>query len=167
MTIAIDSAQNTASTHSVHKTVTVAAPLALAFEVFTARIEAWWPMATHHIGQAECAAVVIEPRTGGRWFERGVDGSECQWGEVLLWDAPNRLVLAWRLNTRWAYEPTLHTEVDVRFTALDSGTTRVDLEHRHLEAFGDQALAMQQVFNSPTGWNGMLDHYAQVAGQQR
>lgn len=157
----------TAGSQGVHKSVTVAVPQALAFEVFTARIETWWPMASHHIGEADCAAVVIEPHPGGRWFERGVDGRECQWGEVLVWDAPNRVVLAWRLNARWAYDPTLHTEVDVRFTALDSGMTRVDLEHRGLEAYGDQALAMQQVFSSPTGWNGMLDHYAQVAGQLR
>jgi hypothetical protein len=71
---------------AVRKSVIVTAPAALAFEVFTARIESWWPLASHDFGEADCAAVVTEPRPGGRWFERGVDGVECQWGQVLVWE---------------------------------------------------------------------------------
>jgi hypothetical protein len=149
----------------VRKSVTVAAPLAVAFEVFTAQIEAWWPMATHHIGEADCAAVVIEPRAGGRWFERGVDGTECDWGRVLLWDAPNRVLLMWQLSAQFKYDRAIETEVDVSFTALDANTTRVDLEHRGLDAYGADAATMREAFNSPTGWNGMLEHYAAVAGR--
>ena len=148
---------------AVRKSVTGAAPVALAFEVFTARIESWWPMASHHIGEADCAAIVIEPRPGGRWFERGVDGIECQWGRVLVWEPGRRVVLAWQLNAQWRFDPSLHTEVDVRFTAVDESTTRVDLEHRGLEAYGVDAVAMRDTFGSPNGWNGMLDHFAQVA----
>jgi uncharacterized protein YndB with AHSA1/START domain len=154
----------TVTDHRVRKSVTVAAPLAVAFEVFTAQIEAWWPMASHHIGQADCAAVVIEPRVGGRWFERGVDGSECDWGHVLAWDAPNRVTLMWQLNAKFEFDPSIETEVDVRFTALDANTTRVDLEHRGLDAYGADAQAMRESFSSPSGWNGMLEHYARIAG---
>ena len=149
----------------VRKSVIVAAPLAVAFEVFTAQIEAWWPMASHHIGQADCAAVVIEPRAGGRWYERGVDGVECVWGQVLVWDAPRRVVLAWQLSARFEFDPSIHTEVDVRFAVINEHTTRVELEHRGLEAYGADAIAMQETFDSPSGWNGMLDHYAEVAGR--
>jgi uncharacterized protein YndB with AHSA1/START domain len=149
----------------VRKSVTVAAPLAVAFEVFTAQIEAWWPMASHHIGEADCAAVVIEPRAGGRWFERGVDGSECDWGRVLLWDAPNRVLLMWQLSAQFKYDRSIETEVDVCFTALDANTTRVDLEHRGLDAYGADAATMRETFDSPSGWNGMLEHYAQVTGR--
>jgi len=152
---------------TVRKSVTVAAPIDLAFEVFTARIESWWPMASHHIGQADCAAVVIEPRPGGRWYERGVDGVECPWGKVLSWEPQRRLVLVWQLNAQWKFDPAIHTEVDVRFTAIDELTTRVDLEHRGLEAYGTAALAMRDAFGSPNGWNGMLEHYAVVAGATR
>jgi uncharacterized protein YndB with AHSA1/START domain len=155
----------TTTDRMVRKSVTVAAPLAVAFEVFTAQIEAWWPMASHHIGQADCAAVVIEPRAGGRWFERGVDGTECDWGRVLLWDAPNRVTLMWQLSARFQFDPSIETEVDVCFTALDARTTRVDLEHRGLDAYGTDAAAMRETFSSPNGWNGMLEHFAQVAGQ--
>lgn len=148
---------------AVRKTVTVRAPLAVAFEVFTARIDTWWPMATHKIGQADCEAVVIEPRAGGRWFERGVDGVECQWGRVLAWEPPGRVLLTWQLNSQWAFDTALHTEVEVTFRALDAGTTAVELEHRGLEAYGEQAIAMRDAFTSPNGWSGMLDHYAAVA----
>ena len=149
---------------AVRKSVIVTAPIAIAFEVFTARIESWWPMATHHIGDADCAAVVIEPRPGGRWYERGVDGVECVWGQVLVWEQDRRVVLVWQLSAQWKFDPTLHTEVDVRFTAIDDRTTRVDLEHRGLEAFGADAMAMREILGSPNGWNGMLEQFAAVAG---
>ena len=150
---------------SVKKTVLVAASQAIAFEVFTARLAAWWPMPSHHIGQAECVDVVVEPRVGGRWFERGSDGSECDWGRVLAWEPPGRVVLAWQLGANWAFDPSLLTEVEVRFVAVDAGHTRVELEHRGLEAYGPQALAMRDTFASPNGWTGMLEHYAEVAGR--
>jgi uncharacterized protein YndB with AHSA1/START domain len=150
---------------AVHKTVLVAAPQAIAFEVFTTRIAAWWPMPSHHIGKAECADVLIEPRVGGRWFERGSDGSECDWGRVLAWEAPSRIVLVWQLDAHWAFDPALRTEVEVRFVAVDPGHTRVELEHRGLEAYGPEALAMRDAFASPSGWGGMLEHYAEVAGR--
>jgi uncharacterized protein YndB with AHSA1/START domain len=156
---------NTASRSAVRKTVIVAAPVAIAFEVFTAQIESWWPMVSHHIGDAACQAVVIEPREGGRWYERGVDGVECVWGQVLLWEPPRRVVLVWQLNAQFRYDPSLQTEVDVRFTVIDEQTTRVELEHRCLEMYGDHAAAMRETFDSPGGWNGMLEHYARVAGQ--
>ena len=152
---------------AVRKSVIVAAPVALAFEVFTGRIESWWPMESHHIGEAACAAVVIEPRPGGRWYERGVDGVECLWGQVLLWEPERRVVLVWQLNAQWTFDPSIRTEVDVRFTAIDDRTTRVDLEHRGLEAYGADATAMRDTFDSPNGWNGMLEHYAKVAGATR
>lgn len=150
---------------AVRKTVTVRAPQAVAFEVFTARIERWWPMESHHIGEAACAAVVIEPRVGGRWFERGVDGRECDWGRVLAWGPPAHVLLAWQLNASWEFDPSIHTEVEVRFVAIDATTTRVELEHRGLEAYGAQAVAMRDAFASPNGWNGMLEHFAAVAAR--
>lgn len=150
-------------TASVRKVITVRAPQAVAFDVFTRAIHTWWPMASHHVGQADCASVVMEPQAGGRWFERGVDGSECDWGRVLAWEPPGRLLLSWQLSAAWAFDPALHTEVEVRFTALDAGSTRVELEHRGLEAYGAQALAMRDAFASPNGWGFMLDQYALAA----
>ena len=82
---------------------------------------------------------------------------------MLAWDAPHRVTLMWQLNARFEFDPSIETEVDVRFTAIDANSTRVDLEHRGLEAYGADALAMRESFSSPSGWNGMLEHYAAVA----
>lgn len=150
---------------SVRKFVTVKAPRAVAFEVFTARMATWWPMPSHHVGRSDCADVVVEPRISGRWFERGVDGVECPWGEVLAWQPPERVLLAWRLNAQWQFDPTLLTEIEVRFVAVDATTTRVELEHRGLEAFGAEAVVMRDTLGSPNGWGGMLDHYASIASR--
>ena len=150
---------------AVRKSVIVAAPIALAFEVFTAQIESWWPMASHHIGDADCAAVVIEPRTGGRWYERGVDGSECEVGKVLVFEPPTRLVLAWQLTADWKFDPSLITEVDVRFIAEDANATRVELEHRNLERYGERADVFRTTIDSPQGWGGLLQLFKQTAEQ--
>src|SRR5262249_10263822 len=47
----------------------------------------------------------MEPRAGGRWFEIGEDGSECAWGEVLVWEPPTRILLAWRIGEFVALAP--------------------------------------------------------------
>lgn len=153
----------TAAASNVRKTVLVRAPRAVAFEIFTADMAAWWPMASHHIGSADCTDVRIEPRAGGRWYERGSDGSECDWGRVLAWEPPGRIVLAWQLTAQWTHDPAVQSEVEVRFIALDAERTQVELEHRGLEVYGADAAAMRDTFSSPNGWTGMLEHYAEVA----
>jgi uncharacterized protein YndB with AHSA1/START domain len=139
----------------VRKTLTVRASPDTAFRVFTEGFDRWWPR-SHHIGKAELAKAVIEPRVGGRWYEVCVDGSECEWGEVLAWEPPARLLLAWRLNAQWEYDPDLLTEVDVRFTRLDDHQTRVDFEHRGFERMGAGGEAARAGVDGPNGWGAIL-----------
>ena len=106
---------------------------------------------------------MIEPQAGGRWYEQGEDGSKCDWGRVLVWEPPLRLVLAWQINAQWQFDPGVTTEVEVRFIA-EGATTRVELEHRHLERLGDRAEALRAAFDSPDGWAGVLQAYAQQQG---
>jgi uncharacterized protein YndB with AHSA1/START domain len=149
----------------VRKSVRVSAPLQRAFEVFTAVIGAWWPK-SHHIGAADLESRVIEPRAGGRWFERGVDGVECEIGRVPVWDPPSRLVLAWQVTADWKFDPSLISEVEVRFVADGPNTTRVELEHRNLDRFGDRADVFRQQIDSPDGWAGLLKIFAQHASHE-
>jgi uncharacterized protein YndB with AHSA1/START domain len=146
----------------VRKSITVKADAARAFEVFTRRIGSWWPR-SHCIGSSPQKEVVLEPRAGGRWFEIGEDGSQCNWGKVLAWEPPARVLLAWQIDGNWKYDPNLVTEVDVRFTPLDDGTTRVDLEHRNLERFGDKIEPIRTMIDSENGWSGLLEIYAATA----
>lgn len=146
----------------VRRSVTVKAMPEKAFAVFTAEIHRWWPK-THSIGKSPQADVTLEPRAGGAWYEIGADGSRCDWGKVLVWQPPLRLVLAWQIDGDWAFDAALITEVEVRFTALPEGGTRVDLEHRDIERFGAKAEIARAAFDSDGGWPGLLAAFAGVA----
>jgi uncharacterized protein YndB with AHSA1/START domain len=148
----------------VRKTVLVPAPPQRAFDVFTAGIGRWWPK-THKIGAADLDRPVIEPHAGGRWYERDVDGSECELGKVLVWDPPSRLVLAWQLDPDWKYDPALVTEVEVTFTP-EGDATRVELEHRHLERIGERAEEMREKIDAPGGWGGLLQLFSDTAANE-
>lgn len=148
---------------AVRKSVTVQAQPDRAFAAFTQEIGRWWPIATHVIGGKPVADVVIEPREGGRWFERAEDGSECDWGRVLAWQPPGRVVLTFEVSADWKHDPAIAAEVEVRFTAEGAGATRVELEHRGLELYGERAAQMREIYASDGGWGGMLETYAQVA----
>ena len=145
----------------VRKTITVKASIADAFATFTADIGRWWPLATHHIGATAPATAVLEPRQGGRWFERDAGGVECDWGRVLVWEEPRRLVLSWEINAEFKSDPSILAEVEVRFTPQGPHSTRVELEHRRLDAFGERAAAMGTMFDR--GWTAILQRFASHA----
>lgn len=150
---------------SVRKSVVVSAPPQRAFDTFVEAISRWWPP-SHHIGKAALKAVVIEPRVGGRWYEVGDDGTQCDWGKVLAWEPPARLLLGWQLDASFRYDPGLLTEVEVRFTPAGDGT-RVDLEHRHLDRFGADMQKMSASFGGANGWQGILAGFAEAVGVVR
>jgi uncharacterized protein YndB with AHSA1/START domain len=143
----------------VRHSVQVKAGLAKSFDVFTAGINRWWAR-SHKIGPADLKTVVIEPRVGGRWYEIDTDGGECEWGKVLTWEPPHRLVLAWQITPDFKYDPDLLTEVEITFRE-EAGGTRVELEHRNLEKFGERAEAMRNAVNS--GWPALLGLFATEA----
>jgi DNA-binding transcriptional ArsR family regulator/uncharacterized protein YndB with AHSA1/START domain len=148
----------------VQKTVRVPASREAAFDVFAMKMGRWW-FPSHSISETKSPLkeVIIEPRVGGRWYEVGEDGSECDWGQVLIWEPPSRLVLAWQLNSQWRYDPDFVTELEIRFTPEGGGVTRVDLEHRNLDRFGDDAQSVREAIDSPEGWTGLLANFAQMA----
>lgn len=146
----------------VRKKIEVHAPREHTFQVFTERFDLWWPR-SHHIGKTDTFKAMLEPKLGGRWFEKGDDGSECDWGRVLAWEPPARLVLSWNINAQWQSDPSIANEVEVLFTQLGEHTTLVELEHRRLERYGDDALMMRNVFDSEGGWTGILVSMARFA----
>jgi uncharacterized protein YndB with AHSA1/START domain len=147
---------------SIRRQVVVSASQQTAFDVFTAGMTGWWP-AEHHIGSAPIEEIVIEPETGGRWYTRHTDGSESYTGVVTAWEPPARLAVTWQIGADWKYHADLVTTVELRFVEESPGRTRVELEHRDLEAFGPEAERMRQVFDAPGAWNRTLDDYARAA----
>lgn len=133
----------------VRVAVSVARPLAVAFEVFTAGIARWWPLPSHSIGQARAVSCGIEPRVGGEVYEVRDDGERFPWGRVLAWDPPHRLVMSWHPG----HPAEAAQEVEVRFTA-EAGGTRVELEHRGWERLGTEAAAVRASYDG--GWRGVL-----------
>ena len=154
-----------AKVEPIRKQLTVEAPQERAFRVFTERFDAWWPR-SHSIGGAPMKQAILEQKTGGRWYERAEDGKECDWGKVLVWDPPRRVVVSWQITNDWKYDPTLVTEVEVTFTPDGPTRTRVELEHRDLERYGAAAEEARKVLASPGGWPGLLDMYRPPAAQR-
>jgi uncharacterized protein YndB with AHSA1/START domain len=149
---------------TVRKFITVEVSQERAFEVWTSELDSWWPRG-HPTGDAELAEAVIEPRVGGRAYERGVDGSECDWGRVLVYEPPSRLVVSWQISGEWKYEPDIErsSEYEVRFIAEGPSTTRVEFEHRNIERHGEAAPKLFEAFNSDGGWGGILKAFADAA----
>jgi uncharacterized protein YndB with AHSA1/START domain len=147
----------------VRKTLNTNVPIERAFEVFTGKMAAWWP-ATHHIAKQAFAEIVVERCSGGRWFERAADGSECEWGRVLAWEPPHRMVFSWHLQADWKYDPNPEkaSEVEIRFFAEGAGKTRVELEHRALERHGAGWEQIRTGVDSPGGWSAILEQFAKA-----
>jgi uncharacterized protein YndB with AHSA1/START domain len=136
-----------------------------AFELFTTRMTEFWPK-EHSIGESELAEVVLEPRTDGRWFERGIDGSECQWGRIASWEPPRKVVLLWQIGSDWRFDPEFETEVEVMFIEEGPERSRVDLRHRNLQRYGDNTEQMRAIFGDPKGWTGTLASFVDLAGTE-
>jgi uncharacterized protein YndB with AHSA1/START domain len=135
-----------------------------AFALFTEGFDRWWPKERVHISERPCVAVALEPVVGGRWYERGDDGSECDWGFVREVDRPGRILMGWHLNPEWVFDPdpAKATEVEVTFEPEGDGT-QVTLEHRGFEVHGGPGAAMREAVSSEGGWPEHLEHYRRAA----
>jgi uncharacterized protein YndB with AHSA1/START domain len=157
-----------AAASAIRKSIRVQAPIARAFSVFVEQMETWWP-ATHHIGKTPFESIFVEPRAGGRWYERDANGQQCEWGTVVAWDPPHRVAFSWHLGPGhdqpdWQFNPDLSkaSEVEIRFIAEGPEATLVELEHRNLERHGEGYQQLRAVFDGPGAWTGILAHYAKA-----
>jgi uncharacterized protein YndB with AHSA1/START domain len=130
----------------------VACPAGHAFTIWTARTSAWWP-ASHSVSTESGLAVVFEPRVGGRIYERTPSGVEHDWGRILTWEPPRRIVYRWHLRSDAADA----TEVEITFTPEAPDRTRVQIEHRGWDRLGAAAPERRQ--GNLAGWGGLLPHF--------
>ncbi len=147
----------------VRHEVVVQAPIARAFSVFTDEMGSFKPPEHNMLG-VDIAETVFEPHTGGRVYDRGIDGSECHWARVLAYEPPDRVVISWDITPGWQIETDLAktSEVEVRFIAEGPERTRVELEHRHLDRHGDGWESIREGVDGGNGWPLYLHRFSDV-----
>ena len=145
--------------------VVVEAPAARAFQLFTERFDRVKPREHNMLG-VDIAESVFEARVGGRLYDRGVDGSECQWGRVLAYEPPHRIVFSWDISPHWQIETdaSRSSEVEVRFHADGPTKTRVELEHRNLDRHGEGWEGMREGVRGDQGWPLYLQRFEVAVG---
>ncbi len=138
-------------------------PVERAFSVFTQDFDRIKPK-DHNLLDVEIEETVFETHVGGNIYDRGVDGTECRWARVLVFEPPHRLIFSWDISPQWGLETDQDrtSEVEVLFIELSPGRTRVRLEHRHLERHGDGWEAERDSVSSDNGWPLYLSRYAEM-----
>ena len=137
----------------VRKQIVVQASIDRAFAVFTSRFGDFKPP-EHNLLHAQIAQTVFEPQVGGNIFDRAVDGSECRWARILAYEPPDRVVFSWDISPRWQLEmdPSQTSEVEVRFYSETPESTRLELEHRHIDRHGPEWQAVTDGVDGDEGW---------------
>ena len=152
---------------TVRSAIVVDAPVERAFRVFTEDFDSVKPR-EHNILGVDIAETVFEPRGGGRVYDRGVDGSECEWGRVLAFDPPNRVVFSWDISPQWQIEADANktSEIEVRFLAEGANRTRVELEHRNLDRHGDGWEGVREGVRGEGGWPLYLERFSELIAEE-
>jgi hypothetical protein len=135
----------------------LACPAEHAFATWTERFAQWWPLG--HTVSGDPAAIVLEPRLGGRIYERTHDGREIDWGEITGWNPPHGLAYRWHMRRDRADA----TEVEIRFIPATADTTRMEITHTGWERLGAGAEAWRDANRG--GWNGLLPHFAAACAE--
>jgi uncharacterized protein YndB with AHSA1/START domain len=128
-----------------------------AFSVWADRTSMWWPH-DHSVSGDPELTVTFEPRAGGRIFERTSQGTEHDWGEVLVWDPPAKLVYLWHIGR----DSGAATEVEVNFSEEGPDTT-ISIVHRGWERLGDEGPDLRN--RNRQGWSGLLPHYQRACAE--
>jgi uncharacterized protein YndB with AHSA1/START domain len=131
--------------------VVVPLPPEQAFDLFTAGMATWWPLATHSIGGSAATDVRFEGAVGGRIVEYGVQGPIGYWGTVSDWDPPLSVSFTWHPGT----DPKRAGRVTVTFRPSEAGT-----ESEAATQDGTDAGTEVELRHTPwDGWEDVLDFY--------
>ncbi len=144
--------------------IAVPAPADRAFEVFTDGLGDWWPADYTWSGPAALVEIGMEGGAGGFCYEIGPHGFRCDWGRVLLWDPPHRLVFTWQIGPQRQPlpDPRQAGEVEVRWRDTDNGHCLASLEHRDFDRYGEEADDYRAAMLSTQGWPYILESYRQA-----
>lgn len=136
----------------IRRSIEVNASADSAFALFTSHIGSWWPLGQHSVYGAG-SLVAFE---GDRLVERSRDGASV-WAEVVEWDPPRSLRLAWHAG----HDASAATDLAITFEPVDrdaaGAVTLVTLVHGGWERTADPAQAAEEYGN---GWPTVLDRFA-------
>jgi uncharacterized protein YndB with AHSA1/START domain len=144
------------SIQPIRKSVTVPAGPRRAFEVFTAHIQEWWPLATHSVGLERAAGVTFGAGAGQTITETLADGTTAVWGTITGWEPPHRVAFTWHPGR----PESEATDVEVTFTPDEAGGTVVLLVHSGWERRADGATARD---GYESGWEPVIRRLAELA----
>ncbi len=135
----------------IRREVLVDAAPALAFRVFTERIDAWWPLADFSVHGAGGTVAFVD----GAIVESAAGHDDCVWGRVTNWDPPSALAFTWHPG-----QPAERaSRVAVTFVAT-GGQTLVRLEHSGWEVYSDPAATRAEYDH---GWPIVLAGFRSAA----
>ncbi len=135
--------------------------------------EAFWRFADfdkikprqHNMLAVPIAETVLEQHTGGDLYDRGVDGTICRWGRVLIFDPPHTIAFSWDIGPDWHVTADLHrtSEVEITFAGEGDSRTRVTLVHRHIDRHGTGWESLRAGLDASDGWTLYLARYQALA----
>src|SRR6266540_780506 len=91
----------------IRQMVTVRCAPERAFNLFTAQMGRWWPVESYSRAvsefeheDVEVAELEFQSLMGGSVLEHMSDGRILPWAEVIAWDPPRRVLMAWRPHSQ-------------------------------------------------------------------
>lgn len=136
-------------TDPIHKSIDVPLTPNQAFDLFTDKLDKWWPTESHSLSAANGnhpRSVTVEKHVGGHIIEQKSDGKTANWGTITRWQPGKSVGISWYVGR----PQNEATDVFVTFTPIDTGT-RVDLTHGGFERLGTTAMSLHDNYNN--GWN--------------
>ena len=147
----------------VRQSVVVRSDRLHTFDTFVGTIGVWWPVTPFSAGRDQVRDVTFEQRAGGRVYETWQNGTEVDWGEVRVWEPPERFIMTWNMTS-------VVTEVELTFAVLGPALTRVSVEHSGWEQLTEEQLARDCALPGgysggaySQGWTTILDRLAAAA----
>ncbi|MFY1674149.1 SRPBCC family protein [Plantactinospora sp. WMMB334] len=152
--------QQATTRYSVRSSLRVPGPADRAFAIFTEGIADWWVKEYTWSGPQKLAKLGIEPGSGGMLYEIGPHGFRTDWGRVLDWQPPRRLVFNWQIGPDRAPvpDPARSSVVEARFSPQADGSVLVEVEHRDFDRHGEAAEGYREALTA--GWHELLSRYA-------
>ncbi|HVY50642.1 MAG TPA: SRPBCC domain-containing protein [Devosia sp.] len=134
--------------------ITLDCPVDHAFEVFTRKIDLWWPRGHRRNREGR---LHLEAREGGSLVELSPEGGQWTMGRVTAIEPPERLELDW-----YPGSPAAPTRVEVRFVATPAGT-EIIVTHRPLP--DSRSIWPERVGLFAGGWEAALPAFKTFLGE--